>query len=214
MVTVAEIAKSAFDSVAASITDAVKSGTLSDGVANHVGRFVLGGETAPSTPSGLPVAMARDKTREAYLEGFGYVAQIGDTLTDGAETHHILSSIDIVGAGGFVVSRVIADEDMLWQSVTFQNATKTPDGGGGFSEVWEDVATVQAGIAAVSGQERMASMRIEAISKWRLWCKPVAGITEESRVMIDGQAYNINFVNDVEKRGVWTVLDLSGGVAT
>lgn len=211
MVTVSEMAKSAFDGVAASITDAVKAGTLSDGATDRTGRFVLGGETAPT---GFPVATSKDKAREAYLEGFGYIAQIGDTLTDGTKTHHILSSIDIVGAGGFVVSRVISDEDMLWQSVTFQNATKTPDGGGGFSDSWSDAATVQAGIAAVSGQERMASMRIEAISKWRLWCKSVAGITEESRVMIDGQAYNINFVNDVEKRGVWTVLDLSGGVAT
>lgn len=211
--TVAAIAKTAFDAVAGAITDAVLDGTLNDGSTDYTGRVVLGGENAPA---GFPMPISKDKVRPAYLEGYSSVAQPGWTLVADSVTYHVLGVRDIVEAGGFQVANVISQADMLWQSVTFQNPAGGRDSTGGILRSWSAVAngTVTAGLVAMSGAERWASDRVEATSKWRLVCKPVVGVTEASRVVIDSIAYNINFVNDVEQRGVWHVMDLSGGVAT
>ncbi len=210
MTTVSDIAKQAYDAVASEITDAIQDATLNGA---ESGRVVFGGETAPS---GFPMATDKDKPREAYLEGFDTVAAIGDTLEANSVTYHVLAVRDIVEAGGLVVARVMSDGDMNWQTATFNRLTRISDGAGGYSETYAPVAGldgVSVGLVAMSGYETWASMRVEAQSKWQLWVKTDVEITEVDTVTIGSRTYNVTFVNDVEKRGIWQVVELDGGVA-
>jgi head-tail adaptor len=153
--------------------------------------------------------------RPAYLEGFSEVPSLGWTLTIGAAVYYIGGVRDIVEAGGLIVANVIAESDLLWTTGTFERVTQTADDYGAYADTWATLsADVPVGLMAVSGAERWASSRVEAVSQWRAWCSPVAGLTERDRVVIDGTTYNIRFVDDIERRGVWQVLDLSQGVAT
>lgn len=213
MATVAGIAASAFDAVSAAITDAILPGVLDDGTTTYNGRVVLGGEKAPG---GFPVAEAKDKVREAYLEGFTQVAAIGDELTAGGKTWHILSVRDIVEAGGFVVANVLDGDNLLWQTASFEREQRVADGAGGYTRSWAAIAglgAVSVGLMGVSGDEVFASQRLEGISKWRMWCKGASAVTEADSVVIAGRRHQIRFVNDVEKRGVWQVFDLDLGAA-
>ena len=210
MVSVADIAKTAFDSVAASISDAILTGTING---TDTGRVVFGGEKAPG---GFPIAEAKDKTREAYLEGFTNAAAIGDTLVADGKTWHILSVRDIVEAGGFVVARVLDAANLIWATASFERMTNTSDGAGGYTKAWAAISglgAVSVGIMGMSGSERWASQRVEAVSQWRLWCKGADAVTEADSVVVNGRRYQVRFVNDVEKRGVWHVMDLSEGAA-
>jgi len=219
-VTVADIAKRAFDSAAASITDAVQAGTLDDGNYTYTGRIVFGGEKAPG---GFPIATAKDKPREAYLEGFSRVAAIGDTITAGGLVYHILSVRNIVEAGGFVVARVMSASEITWTTGNFERLTPISDGAGGYTQTWSSIPGLSAayvGLIAMgtgqkmSGSERYQSQRIEAVSSWQVWGKGLEDIKEADRVVIGGVTYQIHFVNNIEERGVWTVLDVGKGVPT
>jgi len=210
--TVNAIAKAAFDAVSAGITDAILDATISDGGPSVSGRVVLGGEAAPN---GFPIAKAEAKVRPAYLEGFASVPSPGWTLTADGQVYYITGIRDIVEAGGLIVANVISSADMLWTSGQFERKSGTVDGYGARTEAWSVISgadSVSMGLVALSGQERWASQRLEATSAWRAWCAPVSGLTEADRVVIDGRAYAITFVNDVEQRGIWQVLDLSLGV--
>lgn len=212
-VTVSQIAQGAFDAVAAQITDAILSASITDGSTTVTGRVVFGGETAPN---GFPMAKADGKARPAYLEGFSSVPSEGWTMTADSVVYHITGVRDIVEAGGLVVANVIKETDLLWSTGTFERNGRTSDGAGGYTNAWAAISGasgVSVGLMAMSGQERWASQRREAISAWRAWCKPIDGLLESDRLVIDGRAYNIHFVNDIEQRGIWQVLDLSLGTA-
>ena len=211
--TVDQIAKAAFDGVSAAITDAVADATLNDGATNYTGRAVFGGETAPS---GFPMATAKDKVRPIYLEGFSEVADPGWTLTSGAVVWYVLGVRDIVEAQGFQVVSAIKSADMLWKTASFERKTVAVDSLGARSNTWAAISgadAVPVGLVAMSGNERWASSRVETRSEWRLICQPVSGLTEADRVTVDGRSYAIRFVNDVEARGVWHVIDLQLGAA-
>lgn len=213
MATIAEISKAAFDGVSAAISGAVKSASLTDGTTVYSGRVVLGGETAPT---GFPMAKAKEKVRPAYLEGFSAVAAAGWTFTADSVVYYVLSVRDIVDASGFQVINAIASTDMLWKTATFQSVMELTDDLGGKSRQWQTLsngADVSVGLVAMSGQERWQSERLEVQSQWRMICPPVEGLNERDRVIIGSRVYNITFVDDVEQRGVWHVIDLSLGAA-
>ena len=215
-VTVADIAKTAFDAVSARITDAVLAGTLDDGVSTYAGRVVFGGAITLAT-DGFPMATAKDKPREAYLEGFSQVAAIGDTITADGVLYHVLSVRDIAEAGGFVVARVISSSEMTWTTGNFERLARASDGAGGYTQAWSSISGLSAapvGLIAMSGSERFQAQRVEAVSSWQVWGKGLEGIKEADRVTIGGVMYQVHFVNNTEGRGVWTVLDVGKGVAS
>ena len=209
MTTVDAIAAAAFSAVSSAITDAVHDMTVTDGADTHAGRVVFDGAKAPF---GFPLSEAKDRVRQAYLEGLSAAPSAGWEMTAGGVTYHVLSVRDIAQAGGLYVASVISAGDMLWQAATFERLTQVADGSGGVTEVWATLATGDVCIMALSGAERWHSDRIEAQSRWRVVCEHVSGLKEADRVTIDGAAYAITFVDDVEKRGIWQVLDVSAGV--
>lgn len=104
---------------------------------------------------------------------------------------------------------------MLRTPVTFQRKTRTGDGAGGFTEAWATIAGApkRAQVKAMSGSERWQSQRTEAVSTHKIVVRYFAGLTEVDRVVIDGRAYNIRFIDNVEFRNRWMQITAEVGVA-
>jgi SPP1 family predicted phage head-tail adaptor len=104
---------------------------------------------------------------------------------------------------------------MLRTPVTFQRKTRTPNGSGGWSETWGAISgsAARASVKGLSGFERIQSDRVNAETKERIVCRYFAGLRPDDRVIIEGRAHNITYINDVERRKRWLEIDVSGGVA-
>lgn len=105
---------------------------------------------------------------------------------------------------------------MLRIGVTFQRATKTSDGAGGYNEFWAAIsgAPTRAHVEQRSGRETFASERVEATRSVRIVTRYNASLLEGDRALIGGKAYNIRAINNVEFRNQWLEIDADGGVAT
>ena len=105
---------------------------------------------------------------------------------------------------------------MLRTPCQFQRKTRTPDGSGGWSEAWTNIAgaATRCSFKALSGGERFQAQRAEATTRNRIVVRYFSDLTEVDRVVIAGRRYNITFINNVELRNRWLEIDLSGGVAT
>jgi SPP1 family predicted phage head-tail adaptor len=104
---------------------------------------------------------------------------------------------------------------MLTTPVAFQRKSRTRNQSGGFVDTWAPLSgsATRAHVKALSGFERLQADRVNAETKERLVCRYFPGLRPDDRVIIEGRAYNIRWVNDVERRKRWYELDLSGGVA-
>lgn len=211
MTTVAQIAKDAFDGVAAAITDAVLDASLTDGVTTYDGRVVVGGEKAAM---GFPMSLPKDRAFPIYLEGFGVAPSAGWEVTANSVKYFLTGVVDIVRTGGgFVVANAIAENDLLFQTMEIKRLERTDDGAGGYTREPLTRATVSGAIFAKRGNERWASDRIASMGDWSAIIEYVDGITADDYIEISGKQYAITFVNDVELRGKWLVLDLKEGAA-
>ena len=99
--------------------------------------------------------------------------------------------------------------------VVFERGVKTSDGAGGHTIVWDALADSAqwAFVKALSGSERHASERVEAMTKWRIVVRYFSGLKESDRVVMRGENFNIRFIDNVELRDQWLRIDLAGGVA-
>ena len=205
--TVNDIAKKAFDAVSAKITDAIQDATFGA----ETGRILFDMEKAAS---GYPSPAPANRIESAYLEGFTSWPTEGDTLTTSGENYYVMSVRDIVKAGGLYHVNLAAGSRLLWKNVALQRSAKVSDGAGGYTETWSDLAIVSGGIVAMSGSERWNADRLNAESKWQLLIAYWGDLFANDRVVIDGRAYAISFVNDVQKQGKWQILDLGEGAPT
>jgi SPP1 family predicted phage head-tail adaptor len=104
---------------------------------------------------------------------------------------------------------------MLSTPVQFQRMSRVSDGAGGFSQAWLPLAgtPTRAHVKSMSGSERYASARIEATATHRVTVRYFAGLTEADSVVFAGKRSNIRFINNLEQRDRWLVLDVQTGVA-
>jgi head-tail adaptor len=102
----------------------------------------------------------------------------------------------------------------LTTTVIFERRVRTSDGAGGWSESWQTIRTTRAYVKGLSGYERFTSDRLNAETKDRCVVRYFAGLLPADRVVIDGMAHNITYINNVERANRWLVLDLTAGVAT
>lgn len=102
---------------------------------------------------------------------------------------------------------------MLRTPVTFQRRTRVSDGAGGATETWAAIsgASNRAHVKSLSGHERYASDRVEARAQLRVVVRYFSGLRERDRVLIDGKAHNIAFIDNIEFRNRWLALDVEGG---
>jgi SPP1 family predicted phage head-tail adaptor len=103
---------------------------------------------------------------------------------------------------------------MLRTPVQFQRLVRTADGAGGFAQSWQAIkgAPTRAHVKSMSGNERFASARVEATATHKVTIRFFVGLTEADAVVFDGRRANIRFINNVEQRNRWLVLDVQTGV--
>lgn len=207
MISVAEIVAQAFNAVAAKIGGVIHTATV-DGV--EVGRLVQDVKGAASTFT------AKRDSAHVYTAYCDFAPAIGDVLTYAGEDHLVFWVQDALAAGGMWKASVFPISEMMATAVEFQERTRTDNGAGGYTEAWAAIngAETAAYVRAVSGNERMASGRVEAQATHRIVCRYFAGLAENDRVVIGGRAYNLTFVDDWEKRSEWLVVDAVSGAAS
>ena len=103
----------------------------------------------------------------------------------------------------------------LKEPITFQRKTLTSDGAGGMTQSWATVsgAPTRAYVVPVSGSERYASDRVEAVVRLRLVVRYTNTLRETDRVLIRNRLHNIRFIDNLEFANKWLQVDVDGGVA-
>lgn len=102
----------------------------------------------------------------------------------------------------------------LRHRVTLQSAAETPDGGGGFTTAWSDVATVWAAIEPLKGTERLRAEQLENPVTHRVTIRHRAGVTAKMRVAFGARVFNIRAVINPEERNRRLELLCEEGVGT
>lgn len=103
--------------------------------------------------------------------------------------------------------------------VSFESSSETPDGYGGQSRHWTEIARTNCQFRAKSGKESLETGRIEATATATLRCRTpsVRAVDESCRAIIDCIPWNVRSVIPFGQRGEWTdmVIERAGaGVAT
>lgn len=92
----------------------------------------------------------------------------------------------------------------LAQPVTLQQPVLTPDGGGGFTPGWQDIASVFAEIAELAGAEIAGATRqTESLSPCRITILYRADVTPDMRITAADTAYSIVSVRDPDGARRW-----------
>jgi SPP1 family predicted phage head-tail adaptor len=95
--------------------------------------------------------------------------------------------------------------------ITLQNRSGAPipDGEGGYTQPWADLATgVDARIAPATqaALERLAAGTVITTATHVVTIPYLAGVSTSTRILIDGRALNITSVQDPEERHVELIL--------
>ncbi len=91
----------------------------------------------------------------------------------------------------------------LTHRVTLQAVTRTPDGGGGFTESWSDLAdapTVYAAIRPLSGAEVFRFRQVSTEATHRIVIRYRADLTPARRIVHASDVYDIVSVVDADGR--------------
>lgn len=105
----------------------------------------------------------------------------------------------------------------LRNRVTFQRATQTPDGGGGYSIAWGTDLQLWADFRPERGAERIEAGRVTAPLSGTLrirWSPTATLIHAGDRVTIEGETWNIRSIADETMRRQYLTMTVESGVAT
>lgn len=90
----------------------------------------------------------------------------------------------------------------LPSQATIQRLTRTPSGGGGYTEGWANLATVACRIAPMGGGERIVASAVDDRTTHVVTFPALTDVEEADRVDIDGQTFEVTVVR---KRGAWEI---------
>lgn len=79
----------------------------------------------------------------------------------------------------------------LDKRVTLQQESQTPDGGGGYSLSWSDVATFWARVEPLSGQEELQAMSLEATITHRIWFRKRDDVQANMRITLGSRVFTV-----------------------
>lgn len=102
------------------------------------------------------------------------------------------------------------------ERITFQAFTKTPDGGGGFTEAWSNIAktpTVWCEVAAKAGREAVVSDRITASMVTLFRIRNRADLNETMQIVWRGSNYNIRGIRREGHNPQFLTIEAERGVA-
>lgn len=105
----------------------------------------------------------------------------------------------------------------LDQRVTFQVATDTPDGAGGITKIWANIApnpTVWAKVIYRSGKEQTVGDRTVAQAGVMFTIRNRRDLTEEMRILWNDRAHVIRAVRDFGPREMYLKIECETGVPT
>lgn len=88
----------------------------------------------------------------------------------------------------------------LDRRITLQEEQTTPDGGGGVSVDWIDVATLWASMRQESGREYLAGGAISAERRVIFRLRWRAGVTPQMRIIHGGGSFDIKEVRELGRR--------------
>jgi len=88
----------------------------------------------------------------------------------------------------------------LRHRVTIQNKVTLPDGYGGVTSTWQDVATVWASVEPLNGRELYAAQQVKAELTHRIRIRYMSGIKPEMRIVFDNRSFDIEAIIDPEER--------------
>ena len=102
---------------------------------------------------------------------------------------------------------------MLRHEALIQTQQRTPDGQGGFTVAWVDVARARVKLEAVSGREAYREQRLKTEVTHKAWGRYLL-LPNDVRLVIEGQIYHVKSALDIEKRRRWLEFQLVTGVAS
>lgn len=101
----------------------------------------------------------------------------------------------------------------LTDLVTLRREETSSDGAGGRNSAWVDLAKVYGHMRPMTGTERQASDRTEAIAGYLLTIRARTDVTEKNKAVWRGREFNIRFVRDRKPRDLYLQLECDRGVA-
>ena len=102
----------------------------------------------------------------------------------------------------------------LRHRINVQRATKTPDGGGGSSVSWPNVATVRAYVKPISGGERLQALRLESDITTRIFVRYGLDVLPSDRIEYNGRLFVIKAILNLEEANKWLEIYTVEGQAT
>ena len=100
---------------------------------------------------------------------------------------------------------------LLRRRAELKHEVKTDLSGGAIAITHETYDNVWCHFEPVSGSEVYKAMRVDANTKNRMVIRYRDDVRESDIVIIDGRAYGITFIKDVDYMHVWLAIDLDGG---
>lgn len=79
----------------------------------------------------------------------------------------------------------------LRKRITIQSRALTSDGGGGYTEVWSNTATVFAQVRPVKADERLFAFKLQSKISHRITIRYRVGITADMRVKMGTRYFSI-----------------------
>jgi SPP1 family predicted phage head-tail adaptor len=88
----------------------------------------------------------------------------------------------------------------LRQRITLQQSVKTPDGHKGFTEQWQDLATMWAAVEPLTGREYFSAHQIKAEVTHRVKVRYRTDATTKMRFKLGDRALLIESIIDIKER--------------
>lgn len=82
----------------------------------------------------------------------------------------------------------------LRHRLALQQETVTPDGSGGYTQSWQNVADLWAEILPISGKERLFAGQMQAEISHKITIRFRTGIVAGMRLLYDSRAFNIRAI--------------------
>lgn len=102
----------------------------------------------------------------------------------------------------------------LRERITIQSETSTPDGGGGYTVGWNNVATVFAQVKPQRGKEALEAMQMRDTQLYDVVIRYRADVTPKHRISWGSRIFNIRAVMNKDERDRYLTLVCEEGVGT
>lgn len=80
--------------------------------------------------------------------------------------------------------------------ITIRQPRDVPDGHGGFTTEWQDIATVWAEVISQNGREAVIASALQGVSSYRITIRWRSGVSPEQQIDYDGKTLNIRSADD------------------